>query len=327
MIRLKKINTVIPLLLTLGLIPAAIADSKIPEIREISPAGTQEIRRNTLASEICIQAVPLFGAAFTTNIFSQQRKLYKYGLPLAYIKKDSPAENAGLREGDVLLTVDGQKIFYANQFAALIRTYKPGDKIKIEFARGDEILSRTLELGTRYGQAVERAPGNQVVPAIHEKDDVRLIVNGREISLSQNSEWCNRIAVTPDAVIIRTNSNFPGELQKAIERFRARLPSPAEISNRIGTAMRSFQSEIVNGVHIWRQVFSNGRDTVIFSVENGKREVIVRAKKQGEIFRGPCTTHEEIEAIPEEIQKIIRSFTPLNPIKPEKDKTPPKNGK
>lgn len=309
----KKISMITPMFLALGLIPAMAADSVIPETK-ITLAETQNVRRAAHASNFYTESIPILGVAFSANIFTPQRKMYKFGLPVSYVKEGSPAEEAGIRKGDVLLKVDGQKIFYGNQFAALIRTYRPGDTVKVEFVRGNELHTQDLKLGMRYGRSLDHFVTTSTEPEPNEKDDVRIVVNGREISLSKNSEWKNRIAVTPDAIIIRTNSDIPGELQKVLERFRAHLPTPTEVSNHIKHSIRSIQNGLGSSVHIRRQVFTWNDDTVIFNVEGGKREVTVRTKGNKEVFCGPCTTREEIDAIPEDIREIIRKFTPLEPL-------------
>lgn len=321
----KKNNLLFPLLFALSLISAVTSQADSGAMAKArQTTGTPSSYRNATISEIT-RSVPLFGAAFSANIFSIQRRFYKYGLPIAYVKENSPAERAGLREGDVLLTFDGQKIFYANQFAALLRTYKPEDSVKIEFARGDEVFSPTLKLGTRYGQSVERPKGISPDPALADHDDVRIVVNGREISLSKSSEWSNRIAVTKDAVIIRTGTNFPHDIQTIVDRFRSRLPDPQAISKRIDKTIRSFRTDLINGISTWSQIFSSNGKTVVLSQEDETREVVVRTKDDGEIFRGPCSTREEIEAIPENVRTIIREFMHLEPIQNGNGKTTEKN--
>lgn len=321
----KKNNLLFPLLLALGLISAVTSQADSGATAKARPStGTPSSYRNATISEIT-HSVPLFGAAFSANIFSVQRRLYKFGLPIAYVKENSPAEQAGLREGDVLLTFDNQKIFYANQFAALLRTYKPGNTVRIEFARGDKIFSPTLKLGTRYGQSIERSKGISPDPALADYDDVRIVVNGREISLSKSSDWSNRIAVTKDAVIIRTGTTFPHDIQTIINRFRSRLPDPQAISKRIDKTIRSFRTDLINGISTWSQIFSSNGKTVIISQEGETREIVVRTEKDGEIFCGPCSTREEIEAIPENVRAIIREFTRLEPVQNKNGKALEKN--
>jgi serine protease Do len=56
----------------------------------------------------------------------------------AYVKKvddGSPADKAGLRERDIIISVDGEKIFSPDDLIEVIKDKKPGDRIEIEFVR------------------------------------------------------------------------------------------------------------------------------------------------------------------------------------------------
>ncbi len=56
----------------------------------------------------------------------------------AYIKevlKKSPAEKAGLREGDIIISIDKEKVFSPQDVIEIIRNKKPGDEVEITFIR------------------------------------------------------------------------------------------------------------------------------------------------------------------------------------------------
>lgn len=60
------------------------------------------------------------------------------------VTKNSAAEDAGLRQGDVITEIDGQKIHSKDEVGELIRSKKPGDKIKITYERrGEQRTSET----------------------------------------------------------------------------------------------------------------------------------------------------------------------------------------
>jgi serine protease Do len=65
------------------------------------------------------------------------------------ILKDSPAQKAGLKEGDIILTVNGNKITSKSPLATVVRNYKPNEVINLEVKRGKEILKISLTLGTK----------------------------------------------------------------------------------------------------------------------------------------------------------------------------------
>ena len=72
-----------------------------------------------------------------------------------------PADDAGLRGGgadtdsgvagggDVLVEVDGKEIKTGDDVAAAIADNQPGDKIQVEYYRGDEKRTATVDLGKR----------------------------------------------------------------------------------------------------------------------------------------------------------------------------------
>ncbi len=58
------------------------------------------------------------------------------------VSPGTPAEKAGLQAGDRIVSINGTRIDYWGQMAAIIRTH-PNDPIEIEVERGGEILSVT----------------------------------------------------------------------------------------------------------------------------------------------------------------------------------------
>ena len=61
----------------------------------------------------------------------------------------SPAEKVGLKEGDIILELNGQKITLENSLASLIRKYEPYQKVRLKVLRKDEIKYFDVVLGER----------------------------------------------------------------------------------------------------------------------------------------------------------------------------------
>jgi membrane-associated protease RseP (regulator of RpoE activity) len=74
----------------------------------------------------------------------------KDGVLLERITENSPAAKAGLKEGDVLLSVGGHRTVSLEDFQAALTNFKPGDKVKIKARRGDATIEGETEL-TRRG--------------------------------------------------------------------------------------------------------------------------------------------------------------------------------
>ncbi len=64
----------------------------------------------------------------------------------AAVVVDSPADKAGLRDGDQILEIDGKKLNERVQLADLIAQHKPGDEVEIRFARKDVVLTLKVKL-------------------------------------------------------------------------------------------------------------------------------------------------------------------------------------
>ncbi len=62
-------------------------------------------------------------------------------------ESDSPAELAGLKEGDILLKINGRPITSASMFVSEIRTSKPGQDIKLEVERAGKATDAKVKLG------------------------------------------------------------------------------------------------------------------------------------------------------------------------------------
>jgi S1-C subfamily serine protease len=70
------------------------------------------------------------------------------GAIISEVLPDTPAEQAGLQEGDVVVAVDSQRVGPAGNLARLIRQYEPGDRVTLTVRRGDkEPLKIRVKLG------------------------------------------------------------------------------------------------------------------------------------------------------------------------------------
>jgi serine protease Do len=68
---------------------------------------------------------------------------------LGEITKDSPAEKAGLKAGDVITRFAGKDVTSYQDMVKLLQKQKPGDEVALELKRGDETKELRLTLGKR----------------------------------------------------------------------------------------------------------------------------------------------------------------------------------
>jgi len=69
------------------------------------------------------------------------------GLIIKSIRRESPAEIFGLKEGDVLLRLDGQRIRGPGQLKNFVQTRPAGRRIKVQLRRDGEVITKTVQLG------------------------------------------------------------------------------------------------------------------------------------------------------------------------------------
>ncbi|GGW06911.1 hypothetical protein GCM10010230_50180 [Streptomyces narbonensis] len=69
----------------------------------------------------------------------------------ASVTPGGPAAAAGLRPGDVITKVDGQRVHNGEELIVKIRAHRPGDKLRLTLTRGGKELTKTLTLGSSQG--------------------------------------------------------------------------------------------------------------------------------------------------------------------------------
>jgi S1-C subfamily serine protease len=76
----------------------------------------------------------------------------KEGLTIDYVEPGSPADNCGLREGDLLVRLDGLPVRTADEVIGRIQEMSPGDTIRLTVLRGKETIDLKATIGRRSGE-------------------------------------------------------------------------------------------------------------------------------------------------------------------------------
>ncbi|MEG2030826.1 MAG: PDZ domain-containing protein, partial [Janthinobacterium sp.] len=79
------------------------------------------------------------------------------GALIANVERGSAAERAGLKAGDVVRKVNGQRIIGSADLPALVGTSLPGDKISMDVWRDGKIVSLTATLGNAADKVADVA--------------------------------------------------------------------------------------------------------------------------------------------------------------------------
>jgi len=70
------------------------------------------------------------------------------GVYVAQVEKGSPAEKAGIKEGDVIIKLNGVYVEESAELTSLVRNYTPGTKIKVTINRNGKEMVLDVTLGT-----------------------------------------------------------------------------------------------------------------------------------------------------------------------------------
>ncbi|MFB8108361.1 S1C family serine protease [[Kitasatospora] papulosa] len=67
------------------------------------------------------------------------------------VTEGGPADKAGIRSGDIITEVEGQRVHSGEELIVKIRAHRPGDRLGLVLTRGGKELSKTLTLGSASG--------------------------------------------------------------------------------------------------------------------------------------------------------------------------------
>ncbi|MEU2095098.1 trypsin-like peptidase domain-containing protein [Streptomyces globisporus] len=67
------------------------------------------------------------------------------------VAKDGPADKAGIKSGDVITQVEGQRVHSGEELIVKIRAHRPGDDLDLKLTRGGDERTVTLKLGSASG--------------------------------------------------------------------------------------------------------------------------------------------------------------------------------
>ncbi|HTD94442.1 MAG TPA: PDZ domain-containing protein [Chitinophagaceae bacterium] len=75
------------------------------------------------------------------------------GADVQSVTKESGAEKAGLKEGDIITKIDDKKIEDPDDLSAAIKGHKPGDKVNVTYLRDKKEAKVSAELGKWQGMS------------------------------------------------------------------------------------------------------------------------------------------------------------------------------
>lgn len=135
----------------------------------------------------------------------------------AFSNDDSPAKAAGLQPGDIIVSIDGQKVEYVAQLQQLVAFRKPGEIVKVEVARNNGVR-KTFNIRLQAQQPVTQLArgGDEEEPENEEaRENASLVRDRLGVSVttvnSQVVEELNLPASTRGVVIQSVDPYGPAD--------------------------------------------------------------------------------------------------------------------
>jgi S1-C subfamily serine protease len=99
----------------------------------------------------------VFFADVTPNLVKEEQLPIDYGAWIGRgddtggpaVVADGPGARAGLKDGDIITAIDGQRVDLTHPLDLILSERSPGDVVKLDVLRNGEPLSLTVTLGTR----------------------------------------------------------------------------------------------------------------------------------------------------------------------------------
>src|SRR5438270_1714872 len=83
------------------------------------------------------------------------------GVEVVYVEEGSPANNAGVKRGDVLLSYNGENVLGTQQFIRLVRETPPGRKVRMQLWRDGKAQTVLATIGVLPSR-IPVIPANQM---------------------------------------------------------------------------------------------------------------------------------------------------------------------
>jgi len=214
------------------------------------------------------------------------------GLQVGFIDPKGPSVGK-VEEGDILTRLDDQMLFNAEQFRALVRTRRPGDKVKLTLVRGAEPQVIELALGVR--------PEEKSLPSAR---------SGRPGA-----------EVTSNGITIVPGGSIPPEVLQRLQDMqsgalpppaaRSRIPSVDELRARSGanssSSSHSFSFSFGNGAKSSStSMASDGEGTVSLEEKDGKKHAVVKDRDGKTVFEGDVTDKAAVEKLPADVRRRLK---------------------
>jgi C-terminal processing protease CtpA/Prc len=102
------------------------------------------------------------------------------GVLVEEVMKDSPAEKAGLKAGDVIVSIDDRKIEDSQDLIRTVNYYDPEEEVSLSYVRKGDTEKSKVVLGKKpeYQRIKNKMKGHKTIKFIGEDGENQLIITG-----------------------------------------------------------------------------------------------------------------------------------------------------
>ena len=180
----------------------------------------------------------------------------KKGALVADVTKDGPAEKAGIRSGDVIVSFNGKEVNDEHELPQIVASTKPGAKADVKVIREGKTISIPVTISEMEAEPPRRAGGPD-------------LTKGMGLSVQD---------ISPEIAKHFDIENRKGVLVTAIEPG-----SPADDAEfREGDIIRQINRQAVANVAEFQKMMAKvkGEKTVLFLVERGDARIFIAVKNK-----------------------------------------------
>jgi serine protease Do len=179
------------------------------------------------------------------------------GVLVSEVVKDSPAQKAGIKRGDVILKINGKQVNNSSQLRNTVASIGAGTKVSVEFVRNKKEKVEVVELG--------QLPENLSHHSFFEKDYGSL----------------SGITIAPLNKENKIKFRIPDQVNQGVIIADIKEGSPAQIASlKPGDIILEINRMEINSVDDFREAYkktSNG-ETLLLVYRNGRAYYLVLKK-------------------------------------------------
>lgn len=144
------------------------------------------------------------------------------GAYVSRVEEEGAAKAAGIRQGDIILSIDGVKIATGSSLSEIVAKYRPNDKVKIEVKRDGKVKQFDVTLRNKAGKAKLLSKDDTDVAAALGGDFAEVsartlkelrIEGGVRVTAVREGGFLARARVRPGFIITHINERAIGSIE------------------------------------------------------------------------------------------------------------------